>query len=121
MANIENPAAIFSAEGLKMFIAALTGGAVEKPIDSEVDSLVKEYFNQEPKKENVYEVIRNYLYNVFEASIGDIQKYLASMDYEYQGKALGPLMRALMKRYPEIKKTENKTYIIEGITGDEQE
>jgi hypothetical protein len=137
MANIENPAAIFSAEGLKIFIEMIqangSAAVLTAAPEDQADKLVKEWFEHEPKKEKgktankdkAAQIAYNFiagLEGIFEPTTKEIQTSLEDNGiFDFSGKRMGAFIRMLRKRYPEIKKTESNTYIIETKAAAENE
>jgi hypothetical protein len=116
--EIKEPAAIFSAEGLKMFIDALKGNTSTSTSDNEVDKLVKEYNEYKGKKddhENKMEVLTEHLAELFEdkeiKTSEDIVAFLNDgCGFQYELRSITPLMRGVMKRNPSIKKLGKREY-----------
>jgi hypothetical protein len=126
---IENPAAIFSAEGLKMFIEALTGGKNElvnnfrgdigsdniSDNQNDVDSLVQEYkkYKEGPEKmEKVTELVTSFLGDLEVKETKEIVNFLNEKGYEYTLRGINPLMRGVMKRNGLIEKFGPTSYCL---------
>jgi hypothetical protein len=126
MAEIQNPAAIFSAEGLKLFIEAIKGNdnkiaqAVTGPVmadvnfDNEVDSLVQEY--REHTNVDEYEKITNIVSGFlihqenFTAKATEINDHLRTWGYDYSPKRVWQIMNSVIRRDPRIKRLGNGFY-----------
>lgn len=135
MAEIENPAAIFSEAGLKLFIEALLNNQKEAKLlgnvthsisdidggggdNNEVEALVeayKEYKKDDPDKMDF--IVADLTKHMSDYEIWDtaaIKEELSTHGYEYDLRGIGPLMRGVMNRNPNIEKVGRKEYRLRG-------
>jgi hypothetical protein len=118
--EIKEPAAIFSEEGLKMFINALKGSTPDIPTENEVDKLVKEYNEyhkrkkgnaHEEKMENLMEHLTVFFEDGEIKTSEDIMKYLnENCGMKYDLRSINPLMRGAMHRDPNFQKLSKREY-----------
>lgn len=133
---MEKPAVVFNEAGFKMFLdlvrdLAMSNGG-KQPVDNDglfdkadADDLVKAYFARTDKPdihaehvdkkydmEAIASLVAGHLTNNYPetATTEDIGKLLRSHGYEYELRAITPVMSGVMKRHPEIERIDAGVY-----------
>ena len=123
---IEKAGVIMSEAAFKMLLEALTGKQIKNPLEGvelaynkEVDSLVREYEEQQHKrfKSDKINVVADAVEGILLANgltkSGEIRNQLEEYGFEYDAKNMSALMRGVTLRKPHIKKVGGGYYDIE--------